>query len=520
MRYVKKFYKENFKKTFAADLSAGLVVFLVALPLCLGIAVASGAAPITGLITGMVGGLVVALLSGSSTSVSGPAAGLTIIVATAIADVGSYEGFLLAVVLAGIIQAIMGILKAGSIANYFPSSVIKGMLAAIGIILILGQLPHALGDDRVPVGEDSFEQTDGENKITEIILAAENSSPGAIIIVLVSLFILIIWEMKFMKKMKAIPAPLIVVILGVVINELFKTMNPEWALSGKHLVEMPVFEDIGVFVSNFNTPDFSLIGSQAVWVAAVTIAIVASLETLLSVEAVDKLDTYKRRTSKSRELLAQGIGNTMSGLIGGLPMTAVIVRGSTNVQAGSKTKFAAFIHGVFLLLAVVFFGQIIQLIPMASLAGILLFIGYKLAKVGLFQQMFKAGADQFIPFVITIIAIVFLDLLKGIGIGLGVALIMILWANMKNSFYSKRVETNNGMHVVKLVLAEEVSFLNKANILLSLDEVQENTKVIIDGTKSRYIDYDVLEVIRNFQERAKYKDIEVECINIKKSYKI
>lgn len=520
MYYLKKFYNENFKSTLMSDFSSGLVVFLVALPLCLGIAVASGAEPITGLIAGMLGGLVVSLASGSSTSVSGPAAGLTVIVSTAITDLGSYDKFVLAVVIAGVLQIIMGIVKAGSIANYFPSSVVKGMLAAIGIILILKQIPHALGDDREPLGDDGFEQVDGENTLTEIYQAFLHNTTGAIIITVISILILVMWEMKFMRKLKSIPAPLVVVILGVVINEIFRAINPALVLTGKHLVQMPDFGGASGFIGSLKTPDFSAIGETTVWVVAITIAIVASLESLLSVEAVDKLDPLKRRTPKSRELLAQGAGNTISGLIGGLPMTSVIIRGSTNVQSGAKTKLSGFIHGAFILLAVLFLGPIMEMIPMASLAGILLVIGYKLARVGLFQKMYKAGLDQFVPFVITILAIVFTNLLLGIGIGLGVALIMILWANMQNSFYSKREDSKNGTNEIKLVLSEEVSFLNKANILLSLDAVPSHSKVIIDGTNSRYIDYDVLEVIKDFEERAQHKDITVECINIKNSYRI
>jgi len=498
------------------DLPAGLVVFLVALPLCLGIALASGAPLFSGIITGIVGGTVVAFASGSPLSVSGPAAGLTVIVLNAINQLGSYETFLLAVVLAGLIQIVLGYLKAGIIGHYFPSSVIKGMLAAIGIILILKQIPHAVGYDKDNEGDFDFFQMDGENTFSEIINSINYIHPGALIIASISLFILIMWERPFFKKysfFKIVPGALIVVVLGVIINTLFEKYNPSLLLEGEKLVRLPVADSPKDFISQFTLPDFTAFSNYQVYIVAITIAIIASLESLLSVEATDKLDPYKRNTPTNRELRAQGLGNMVAGLIGGLPLTAVIVRSSANVNSGGKTKLSSIIHGIFLLASVIGLAGILNKIPLACLAAVLLMVGYKLAKVSLFKSMYKLGWSQFLPFVITVIAIQFSDLLKGIGIGMAVSIFFILRNNYKRAYFFKKEEYHDG-EIITIQLAEDVTFINKGSIILTLDHLPENSSVIIDGSKSQNIDLDVLEIIHNFKDTAQLKNIKLELKNI------
>ncbi|HLG03944.1 MAG TPA: SulP family inorganic anion transporter, partial [Bacteroidia bacterium] len=460
---------------------------------------------------GMVGGTIVALISGSSLAVSGPAAGLTVIVASAITQLGSFESFLLAVALAGVIQLILGFLRAGIIGYYFPSSVIKGMLAAIGLILIFKQIPHALGYDKAAVGDINFIQLDGENTFTEIVNSVNHLSLGAIIISLISLFILILWDRPFLRKynfFRLVPGALLVVILGTLINEWFKLQFPEYALAGEHLVVLPVADSAKDFAHQFTLPDFSQLMNVNVYVVAFTIAIVASLETLLSIEATDKLDPYKRNTPTNRELKAQGLGNLISGLIGGLPMTAVIVRSSANINAGAKTKLAALIHGILLLLSVLVFANFLNKIPLACLAAVLLMVGYKLAKISLFKSMFRLGWDQFLPFIITILAILFTDLLKGISVGMAVSIFFILRNNYRRPYEYDKVEHHEG-ETVTLSLSEDITFLNKGSIALMLDSIPEDSTVIIDGSKTHYIDLDVLEIIENFKESSKLKNIKV-----------
>lgn len=498
------------------DLPAGLVVFLVALPLCLGIALASGAPLFSGIIAGIVGGLVVAFTSGSALSVSGPAAGLTVIVLNAITQLGSYETFLLAVVLAGLIQIALGYLRAGIIAHYFPSSVIKGMLAAIGIILILKQIPHALGYDIDNEGDFSFMQVDGQNTFSEIFNAINFMHPGAIIIALISLFILIMWERPFLKKFaffKIVPGALLLVVVGILTNEWFKVFNPGLYLTGDKLVQLPVANSPTEFINQFTLPDFTAFGNYNVYVVAITIAIIASLESLLSCEAADKLDPYKRNTPTSRELKAQGLGNLVSGFIGGLPITAVIVRSSANINAGGKTKLAAIFHGLLLLLSVIGIASVLNKIPLACLAALLLMVGYKLAKVSLFKSMYRLGLAQFLPFVITVVAIQFSDLLKGIGVGMAVSLFFILRNNYKVAYFFHK-EEKDGTDTTIIRLAEEVSFLNKGSIALTLDQLLDGSHVIIDGSKSQNIDLDVLEIIHDFKNTAELKNIKLELKNI------
>lgn len=508
----------NMFKNLGSDIPAGLVVYLVALPLCLGVGLASTGRPdliFSGIIAGIVGGIVVGSLSDSQLGVSGPAAGLVTIVLGALETLSTFEAFLVAVVLAGIIQVIAGFLKAGIVGYYFPSSVIKGMLAAIGIILILKEIPHLMGYDEDYMGDLDFYQSDGQNTFSKIYYSFLHPSTGALIIGLFSLFILILFEQKFMKKIvlfKYLPGALFVVIFGALINQFFQVNYPELYMSGEHLVQLPVAKSPGEFFRFFTTPDFSVLGNINVYSVALTIAIVASLETLLSVEATDKLDPYKRITPTNKELKAQGVGNIISGLIGGLPITQVVVRSSANITAGGRTKMAAIIHGIILFISVALIAGILNYIPLASLAGILLFIGYKLAKPSLFQSMYKLGWEQFVPFFVTILAVVFTDLLKGIGIGLALALFYILRKNFRNP-YTIIAEDNKKQ--ITIQLSEQVSFLNKASVFKALMEVEPGTNVIIDGSKSKYIAFDVIERINDFRDfTAPSKKIKVSCIGI------
>jgi MFS superfamily sulfate permease-like transporter len=498
------------------DLPAGLVVFLVALPLCLGIALASGAPLFSGIIAGVVGGIVVGLISNSALGVSGPAAGLTVIVLTAISNLGSYETFLLSVVLAGILQIILGLVKAGIIGYYFPSSVIKGMLAAIGLTLILKQIPHALGFDKDLIGDESFWQQDKHNTFSEIYYAIKYHSNGAIFISIISIAILALFDTAFMKKImlfRFIPGALIVVALGIVINGLFNSTIPEWTLENDHLVKLPIANSANEFLSFFTFPDWSAFNNPKVYVTAVTIAIVASLESLLCVEATDKLDPEKRNTPTNRELIAQGSGNIVSGLIGGLPLTQVIVRSSANINSGGKTKLSAIFHGFLLLICAVSIPWLLNKIPLASLAAILLLVGYKLSKISLYKEMFKLGWEQFIPFIVTIAAILLTDLLKGIGIGMAVAVFYILRSNYRTSYFLRKDKIEEGKQI-RIELSEEVTFLNKASIQLMLEELPENSNVLIDGSRSVNIDYDVIEIIHNFKQLADTKNITLELKSI------
>lgn len=503
------------KKNLKRDLPASIVVFLVALPLCLGVALASGAPLFAGLVTGIVGGIVVASLSGSQLSVSGPAAGLTAIVLGSIAQLGSYQTFLLAVVLAGAMQLILGLLKGGMIGNYFPSSVIEGMLAAIGITLILKQLPHALGVDSDFFGDLSFFQLDHENTFSAIGNAFSHLTLAAVIISSLSIALLIFWPK--LKKVSAIPAPLVVVIVGIALSFVFK--GTDKALGASQMVEIPVINGWSEFTSLFAMPNFAAITDSKVWIVAATIAIVASLETLLSLEAVDKIDPMKRVSPTNRELLAQGTGNMISGMLGGLPLTSVIVRSSANVNSGAKSKMSAIFHGVWLLLSLLFIPGVINMIPLACLAAILLVTGYKLARIALFKHMYHKGWDQFIPFVITIIAVLLTDLLKGVAIGMLVSIFYLLRTNMRNPFFY-RIQEEGSKKNLRIKLAEEVSFLNKAAIQVMLTKIPKETNVIIDGTNSRYIDPDVLETIFNYKHNAYSKGIIVILENIKTQYTV
>ena len=492
---------------FPQDTRAGVVVFLVALPLCLGIALASGAPLFSGVIAGIVGGMVVSLFSGSRLGVSGPAAGLAVMVAQGIESFG-FEAYLLAVIFCGVVQVAAGFLKAGVVAHYFPSSVIKGMLAGIGIILILKQIPHALGYDQSWEGELEFFQRDGHNTFSEIGYALGALSPGAIIVTLVSLAVLLLWQHpKFTDKKlaKAIPAPLLVVALGIGLQKAFGQFAPTLAISSEHLVAVPLSSSVGEFFSNFTRPDFSQVTNTALYTTGFSLALIASIETLLSVEATDNLDPEKRVTSTNRELKAQGIGNIVSGLVGGIPVTQVIVRSSANVDAGGKTRFSAFFHGVLLLVCVAAIPSLLNEIPLSCLAAILLVIGYRLARISLFQQMWKEGFWQFTPFIVTIVCLVLTDLLLGVMLGMATAFFEILIYNYQLNFY--REETSAGCFNIRLT--EHMTFLNKAALKRILREVPADCSLTIDMTGTRILDHDVREVIRDFTKHAEADGIKL-----------
>jgi MFS superfamily sulfate permease-like transporter len=520
--YLLNFY--IMKSKFASlktDILSGLVVFLVALPLCLGIALASGAPLFAGIIAGVIGGIVVGSLSNSNLSVSGPAAGLTAIVLVAIQNLGTFETFLLAVVLAGVIQIVLGFAKAGTISNYFPSNVIEGMLAAIGIIIILKQLPHAVGYDKDNEGDFFFIESTGSNTFSALIDAINYAHFGAIIITVVSLLILIAWtKVPFLKNLKIVPGALVAVIVGVALNEIFQRTGSKFAISQEHLVSLPIPASFADFISQFSRPNFSAITNVNVWIVAVTIATVASIETLLCIEAADKMDPLKRFTNTNTELKAQGVGNLCSGLIGGLPMTSVIVRTSANVNAGARTKISTIAHGIFLLTAVVSIPSILNKIPLACLAAILLMTGWKLANPAVFKHMWDNGKFQFAPFIVTVIAVVFTDLLKGVAIGLAVSIFFILRANMRLAYFFKKEEHHTG-ETIYIDLAQEVSFLNKAAIKQTLAHLPENSNVVINAANTLYIDHDILELIRDFVGLgSKEKDITVNLVGFREAYKM
>ena len=507
-------------KNIKNDLPASIVVFFVAVPLCLGIALASGAPLFAGIIAGIVGGIVVGVASGSPLGVSGPAAGLAVIVLTSIATLGgSWTAFLTAVVLAGIFQLILGFAKAGFIAYFFPSSVIKGMLTGIGLLIILKQIPHAVGWDKDAIGDDAFIQSDGQNTFTEIGKAFNFITPGALLIAVISLGLLILWDTVLSKKHKIfsmINGPLVVVALGITMNYFYQNGILNFTLAPDQVVRIPVPENLSGFLSQFTYPDFSALSNFEVWRIAIVLAIVASLETLLCVEATDKMDPDKRITPTNRELKAQGLGNVISGLIGGLPVTQVIVRSSANISFGGKTKMSAILHGVFLLVSALTIASILNMIPLASLAAILLMVGYKLAKPSLFKQMYKLGWEQLVPFAATVIAILATDLLKGITVGILFGIFYTLRHSYRNSYHmQKTITTEDGHQIHHLVLAEEVSFFNKASVVKALDAIPKDSKVIIDCTNSRSIAYDVIELIKDYETSAKTKNITVEKINFK-----
>lgn len=506
------------------DLMAGLIVFLVALPLCLGIAAAAGAPLISGILAGVIGGLVVGALSGSHTSVSGPGnVCLTAMVIAMIASLG-FQGFLLAVVLAGVVQIGMGVARAGSIAAFIPSSVIKGLLAAIGIILILKQIPHVLGHDPDPEGDLAFWQPDRENTFTALFQAVLHLfyqfEPGATLVGLLSLAILLLWDRANWLKKSPIPAPLVVVLMGVALSLFFRQLGKTWEINESHLVQVPVARTLEELRKLLTLPDFTQWANPAIYQAAVTLAAVASLETLLNLEAVDKIDPQQRSSPPNRELIAQGVGNMVSGLLGGLPITSVIVRSSVNVTSGGRTWLATVFHGLLLLLSVAFLPTYLNLIPLSCLAAILLVTGIKLASPAVIRQMWKGGWDRFAPFAVTVLAIVFTDLLTGVLIGLGVALGSILWSNLQRPL--RLIEEKHlGGDVVHIELANQVSFLSRAALSQALDEVPKGGHVLIDAQYTDYIDPDVLDLIRDYEKvTAPARGVVVSLIGFKDRYKL
>lgn len=513
--------KINLFANLKSDFASGLVVFLVALPLCLGIAMASGAPLFSGIISGIIGGIVVGYLSKSHLSVSGPAAGLTAIVLTAITDLGAFDIFLTAVFIAGLIQLALGFIKAGTISNYFPTNVIEGMLAGIGIIIILKQLPHAFGYDSDFEGDQAFLELDGSNTFSALLAVFNYIQLGSIIITVLSLLILIAWDkVPFLKKLKLVPGALVAVVVGVVLNEIFTSTGSSLAIAKEHLVSLPVPTTLEEFKQIIVTPNFSGITNSKVWVIAFTIAIVASIETLLSVEAADRMDIQKRYTDTNVELKAQGIGNMVSSLLGGLPLTSVIVRTSANSNSGAKSKMSTIIHGVLLLVSVVTIPFILNKIPLATLAAILLLVGYKLAKPSTFKHFWEKGKYQFVPFIATLLAVVFTDLLKGVTLGIIISIIFVLKGNLKRAYHFRKEEYADG-DVIHIDLAQEVSFLNKAAIKSTLNDIPENSKVIIDAKDTVYIAHDILDLIHEFKTtRGKDDNIKVKLRGFKKAYQL
>lgn len=495
-------------KNWRQDFQASLVVFLVALPLCLGIALASNAPLVSGLLAGMIGGLVIGSISGSPISVSGPAAGLTIIVAGSIKSLGAFEVFTLAVFLSGIFQILFGLLKGGIVGSYFPTSVIKGMLAAIGLILILKQLPHAVGYHIDYIGDQAFRQGDGENTFSEIFLAFNWLHFGAAIISLLSIGIMLIWEKASHKGLvffKLIPGALVAVIMGIIMNEMFGKFLPHLALDPRHLVQLPFKGGLTELLNAFRFPDWTGLMNPEVYKVALTVAVVGSLETLLSIEAADKLDESAQRTPKDRELFAQGVGNALSGLVGGIPMTAVIVRSSANATAGAKSKLSAILHGFWLLACIISIPQFLNLIPLSVLASVLLLVGLKLTKPEIYKSTYSKGANQFIPFIATILAILFTDLLVGIMVGLAVGFFFVLRSNMHKSI----VSVSDGERVL-IRFYKDVSFLQKAVLTRLFDQIPPGTHVLIDGSKPVFVDNDIEELIANFIKQAADQNIRVE----------
>ena len=476
---------------------------------------ASGAPLFSGVIAGIIGGVVVGALSGSKIGVSGPAAGLAAIVLTSIGTLGGFENFLVAVVLGGVIQLVFGLLRAGIIGYYFPSSVIKGMLTGIGIIIILKQIPHFFGYDSDPEGDFAFFQVDGQNTFSEILNTFNHIQPGSALIGIIGLAILLLWDKVLTKKAKiflVIQGPLVAVVVGIIFFMVTKS-NEILAVSSSHLVNVPVPTDVSSFLSQFSFPNFGAITNPQVWIVAFTIALVASLETLLCVEATDKLDPHKNVTPTNRELLAQGAGNILSGMIGGLPITQVIVRSSANIQSGGRTKLSAIIHGLLLLASVILIPNLLNKIPLSVLAAILLIVGFKLAKPGLFKSMYELGWKQFVPFIVTVLGIIFTDLLVGIGLGLLVGIIVILIKSYQNSHFLHKEGEDIDDGKVKMTLAEEVTFFNKGAILKELDRLPEDSFLELDVTKTKYLDNDIIEILDDFMHKAQERNISIKLVS-------
>ncbi|MEO7522546.1 MAG: SulP family inorganic anion transporter [Ferruginibacter sp.] len=520
-------------KNLKNDLPSSIVVFLVALPLCLGIALASGAPFFSGIISGIIGGVIIGLLSGSKLSVSGPAAGLAALVLAAITNIGDFRLFLCAVVIAGILQILMSLARLGGIANYFPSSVIKGMLTSIGILIIAKQIPHAFGYDRDEKGNFTELFPFGNEDMHELLQPLQHIDPGVFLVCVISIVIMVIWDKPFIKKrVKFIPGALVAVVVSILLNEIFKATNSSLLVGSDHLVTIKVAGSTSEFLGFFTLPDFNGFLNGKVIITGVMIAIIASLETLLSIEAVDNIDPERNVTNTNRELLAQGIGNGIAGLIGGLPITSVIVRSSANINSGAKTRLSAIIHGLLLLICVITIPFLLNMIPLSSLAAILFLVGYKLCKLAVFKKMFHNGKYQFIPFMVTVSVILAIDLfgiykpVKGEGLLIGVvagliaAIGAILHGNLKNSYYFHKDKHQAG-DIIKINLSDEVSFLNKASIRETLDHIPEHASVVINASTTNYIDFDVLELIKEFRDiKAPLKKISCQLEGFKEVYQI
>ncbi len=498
---------KKYFQNIGADLPAAIVVFLIAIPLCLGIAVASGLNEFSGLIAGIVGGIVVGVLSGSQLSVSGPAAGLTAIVAAAVLKLPSVEALFLAIVIAGCFQILLGIFKLGVIGDYVPNSVIRGMLAAIGIILILKQLPHLVGYDKNYEGDETFIQLSGENTFSSLVNSLNHLTPVATLIGFLGIIILLIYETSWVKSKKlfhVFSGPLAVVLMGILVNIFTKELPKSYSLDTNHLVNIPVAASAREFFSFFRFPDWSFITNTEVWMTAITLALVASLETLLGLEAIDKLDSMKRVSPTNRELIAQGSGNIVSGLLGGLPLTSVIVRSSANVQAGAKTKSSAILHGLLILICVAFVPNLLNIIPKAALAAILIYTGYKLARPSLAKLFFKKGWEQFMPFMITLLAIVFTDLLKGVLIGIAAGIFYIIRSNFRTAIF---VVSDGPRYMIRL--RKDISFFSKPVLKSKLESIPSNAILIIDLTRAEFIDRDIIDTINEYLLHAHLKKIHV-----------
>ena len=525
--------KKNLFANLKSDLPSGLVVFLVALPLCLGIALASGAPFFSGIISGIVGGIVIGALSNSPLSVSGPAAGLAALVMGALVSIGDYSLFLCAVLIAGILQILLGLAKLGGIANYIPSSVIKGMLTSIGILIIAKQIPHAFGYDKDDKGNITELLPYGQEDLHELLQPLQHIEVGVFLICLLSIIIMVLWEKPFIKKrIKFVPGALVAVIVSVIINEIWIRTGSVLAVQNEHLVQIRVAKNAGEFFSFFTLPDFNGFLNSTVIVYGVIIALIASLETLLSIEAIDNLDPQRRVTNTNRELFAQGVGNTVAGLVGGLPVTSVIVRSSANVNSGAQSKLSTIIHGTLLLVSIILIPALLNMIPLSSLAAILLITGYKLAKPSVFKNFWSAGKYQFVPFIVTVVVIIAVDLFKAIPVlsgkgllvgvlsGIVAAIGAILYGNLKNSYFFHKEKHHEG-DTIRMRLSEEVSFLNKAAIRQTLDHMPENSTVVIDASGTSYIDFDVLELIKEFRDiKAPLKDIQLQLVGFKEAYKM
>ncbi len=511
----------GFFSNFKSDFAAGLVVFLVALPLCLGIALASGAPLFSGVISGVIGGIVVGYLSKSHLSVSGPAAGLTAIVLSAITDLGAFNLFLTAVFIAGVLQLVLGFIKAGTISNYFPTNVIEGMLAGIGVIIILKQIPHAFGYDPDFEGDESFLQIDGQNSFSEIFNVFGHIQLGSMLIALVSLTILIAWpKIKVLRKVKVVPPALVAVVVSILLNEVFRANVSVLQIANEHLVNLPIPKSVEELKGIFIAPNFIGFSNPKVWIVGLTIAIVASIETLLCIEAADRMDSQRRYTDTNVELKAQGIGNMLSALIGGLPMTSVVVRTSANQAAGAKSKLSSIIHGVLLLVSVISIPTLLNKIPLATLAAVLLMVGYKLANPKIILHFWEKGKYQFVPFIATFVAVVFLDLLKGVALGMVISAIFVLKGNMKRAYRFRKEGYQEG-DIIHIELAQEVSFLNKSAIKTTLNDLPPNSKVVINATDTVYIAHDVLDMIYEFQTiKAKDLNINVKLVGFKAEYNL